>query len=419
MSDVLPALEAFELAIGRAEGLVPTVHLSEAATVAERARSRRGFLGETLVLALAGGTGSGKSSLLNAVAGRRVATTGVLRPTTDRALAWIPAEPDKALVDLLDRLEVEERIEHDTFGPLALIDLPDHDSIVMQHHLIVERLLPEVDGVVWVFDPQKYRDPLIHDKYIKRLLDYADQFVFVLNQIDRVGPGALGALKTDLVATLEHDGIDAPRVFSMSADPPAGDPVGVDDFRTFLVTSLDAKATAAGKLLGDISAGTRRLARAAGVVEGLGLDFDQRWPDVRAATTQSLLYGAGFEDAMCQLTDFVTALSVETGPEFGEALRTDFSHEELESLLAEAVAEAGGDIKRGKLRGTIGGALHRFWFGADEKALEGMRGKLSANIDSTVGTALRDHLWQRAVLAATLALTEVEVQTARRHAQKP
>lgn len=414
MSDVGAALEALELAIARSEGLVSDLHLSEAVAVADRARARRGFLGETLVLALAGGTGSGKSSLLNAVAGRRIATTGVLRPTTDRALAWLPASPDRALVDLLDRLEVEERIEHEAFGRLALIDLPDHDSIVIQHHLIVDRLLPEVDGIVWVFDPQKYRDPVIHENYIQRLLDYADQFVFVLNQVDRVGPSDLETVKSDLLETLRRNGIADPRIFSLAADPTSGEPIGVDEFRNYLASSLDAKVTAAGKLLGDISSAGRRLAAAAGVFEGPGLDFDHRWPEVRAATVQSMLYGAGFEDAMCQLTDFVTALSVESGPDFGKKLRVEFSQDRLEKQLSGAVEAAGGQVKRGKVRGPVAGALHRFWFGADERTLEEVRGRLGKELELTLGRDLREFLWHRAVLAATLALTEVEVQAARR-----
>ena len=69
--------------------------------MAARVRERRGFLGDTLVVALAGGTGSGKSSLLNAIAGRRIAEAGVLRPTTEQALAWIPTDPEPGLVELL------------------------------------------------------------------------------------------------------------------------------------------------------------------------------------------------------------------------------------------------------------------------------------------------------------------------------
>ena len=45
---------------------------SAAATVRETARTRLGFPSSAYVLALAGGTGVGKSTLLNALAGREV-----------------------------------------------------------------------------------------------------------------------------------------------------------------------------------------------------------------------------------------------------------------------------------------------------------------------------------------------------------
>ena len=219
MSDVVSALDLLDLAIGRADGIVADAEVKAAGDVASRVRERRGFLGETLVVALAGGTGSGKSSLLNAIAGRRIAETGVLRPTTEEALAWVPTDPEPGLVDLLGRLDIDARYEQDALPRLAIIDLPDHDSIVLQHHQIVERLLPEVDAVVWVFDPQKYRDPLIHEQYISQLLEYQDQFLFVLNQVDLLGQQDLSELRGDLIRSLEEDGVASPRVFESGGCP--------------------------------------------------------------------------------------------------------------------------------------------------------------------------------------------------------
>ena len=46
-------------------------------------------VGEQTVVALAGATGSGKSSLFNALSGSRIAEQGARRPTTSVALAAI------------------------------------------------------------------------------------------------------------------------------------------------------------------------------------------------------------------------------------------------------------------------------------------------------------------------------------------
>ena len=64
MRDVPELLDAVDLVLTRAEGVVPAAILDEAKRHASDIRQRRGFLGETLVLAIAGGTGtSGRFSL--------------------------------------------------------------------------------------------------------------------------------------------------------------------------------------------------------------------------------------------------------------------------------------------------------------------------------------------------------------------
>jgi ribosome biogenesis GTPase A len=52
---------------------------------------RMGFPGDAYVLAFVGGTGVGKSSLLNALAGETVSPASVRRPTTSVPVAWVPA----------------------------------------------------------------------------------------------------------------------------------------------------------------------------------------------------------------------------------------------------------------------------------------------------------------------------------------
>ena len=49
---------------------------------------------------------------------------------------------------------------------LVLLDLPDFDSIEEAHRLEVDRLLRLVDLVVWVLDPQKYADRVVHEQYL-------------------------------------------------------------------------------------------------------------------------------------------------------------------------------------------------------------------------------------------------------------
>ena len=98
VADLARALSALAEAVDAASGIVSAEDLAPISQIADAAHKRHGFLGDTVVVALAGGTGSGKSSLLNALAGHEVSGVGAVRPTTAEPLAWIPANPEPGLV---------------------------------------------------------------------------------------------------------------------------------------------------------------------------------------------------------------------------------------------------------------------------------------------------------------------------------
>ena len=127
----------------------------------DRAGARLRLSGEYTVVALAGATGSGKSSLFNAIAGAPLAAVGVRRPTTSATQAVILGPSGAA--ELLDWLSVASRqygdaAETPELSGLVLLDLPDHDSTEASHRAEVDRLVRLVDAFVWVLDPQKYAD---------------------------------------------------------------------------------------------------------------------------------------------------------------------------------------------------------------------------------------------------------------------
>ncbi len=173
------------------------------------------------MVALAGATGSGKSSLFNALAGAQVSLPGVRRPTTGvaHAVVWDAAGAGP----LLDWLEVPRR--HAAGRPpgrrcdgLVLLDLPDHDSIEVAHRLEVDRLVGLVDLLVWVLDPQKYADAAIHDRYLRPLARHGDVMVVVLNQADRLAPTDVpDACLADLRRLLADDGLPDVPVLAVSA----------------------------------------------------------------------------------------------------------------------------------------------------------------------------------------------------------
>jgi hypothetical protein len=275
MTDLPALIDLLDRVVAASAGVVPTGDMEHAAEIATAARRRRGYLGESLLVALAGGTGSGKSSLLNAVAGEEVAPVGALRPTTSRPLAWIPAHPEPGLVRLLDDLGIEDRVGQIRFPWLAIVDLPDTDSVVVDHRHTVERLLPRIDAVVWVVDPEKYQDRALHQRYLRPLAAHADRFRFVLNQCDRLDRATLTRVVEDLEDGLRRDGFDAPIVVATAADPQGGPPEGLDRFEEMLLGTLDAKQTVTRKLVVDLREAAGALADAG--LEAAGTGFVERW----------------------------------------------------------------------------------------------------------------------------------------------
>jgi GTP-binding protein EngB required for normal cell division len=244
--DVPELLDALDLAIARTEDIVASDLADEMIDLARRSRLRSGFLGEVLVVALAGGTGSGKSSLINALVGSPVVETGVVRPTTQMATAVAPPSMSADLGPLLDALGVERCLTDRGVDDFVFIDLPDFDSIEEAHRHVVDEVMPRVDAVVWVLDPEKYADPVLHDHFLANLTEYDSQFIFALNQADRLGEELADAMHA-LAALLARDGFVEPRVCTTIARTPSG-AFEIEALTIAIRERLDTKRTAIAKL---------------------------------------------------------------------------------------------------------------------------------------------------------------------------
>lgn len=285
-TEALALLDAFDLLVASCRELVAPELVENAAHTGRTARRRLGYLGDSIVVALVGGTGSGKSSLLNALAGEEVVAVSPRRPTTERPVAWIPANPEPGLVRLLDDLGIEDRVGHDRQPWLAVVDLPDVDSLVETHRRRVDDLLPRVDAIVWVLDPEKYQDARLHLDYLAPLVDEERRFVFVLNRIDRVPAGELPALVSDLEAALRVAGFSDPVVLCTAADPDTGLPEGIEAVADELAGRWEAKQLVWENVVGALARSARELAAAAGADGGTG--FRSRWDGVLERTVPPL-----------------------------------------------------------------------------------------------------------------------------------
>jgi len=209
-------------------------------------------LGDATVVALAGSTGSGKSTLFNALAGAEISTPGVRRPTTGTAHACVWGSADSAA--LLDWLQVPRRHLKDQPEPaldgLVLLDLPDHDSVKSEHRLEVDRLVELVDVLVWVMDPQKYADAAVHDRYLSPYTGHAGVLLVVLNQADRLDDSARAACVADLRRLLSAEGLGQVPVLATSGLTA----LGLDDLRAELARRVAARRTGAADGAGPAAA---------------------------------------------------------------------------------------------------------------------------------------------------------------------
>ncbi|NYF99230.1 GTPase [Janibacter cremeus] len=205
---------------------------ARAREVLGKVSERSSLVGGHTVVALAGATGSGKSSLFNAMIGADVATVGLRRPTTSTPTAAVWG--DEPAGELLDWLSVGSRHQVPTAddGPdgLVLVDLPDFDSREESNRREARRVLELVDVFVWVTDPQKYADSVLHDDYVGVLRDYGAVTLVVLNQIDRLPQGGQEQITAHLTQLLERDGLERHDVIGTSTVTGAG----IDELRTHL-----------------------------------------------------------------------------------------------------------------------------------------------------------------------------------------
>ncbi|MEV7007357.1 GTPase [Streptosporangium sp. NPDC051022] len=255
-------LGGLALAADLADGRLAADAVAGARSVVSRAGVRRSLSVEHTVVALAGATGSGKSSLFNALSGTSLAMVGVTRPTTSTAQAalW----DGQGAGPLLDWLEIPRRHEvahpEDGTAGLILLDLPDHDSIELTHRLEVDRLVELVDVLVWVLDPQKYADAAVHDRYLRPLARHRDVTVVVLNQTDRLPPAAAERCLKDLRRLLDGDGLAEVPLAGVSARTGTGLP----ELRALLVSRVVARRSWAARLAADVG-------RAADILAGASI----------------------------------------------------------------------------------------------------------------------------------------------------
>lgn len=165
-----------------------------------------------IVVGLFGGTGVGKSSLLNRIAGVNVSQTGVMRPTSRSVTLYVHEQVSLAQLpaDLpADRIAVKRHADPN-HRHVVWVDTPDLDSADEANRACTLAWLGHLDLLVYVASPERYRDDVGWRVLRDRQARHA--WIFVMNRWDEGGDGQ----DADWLRVLGEAGFDDPLLIRTS-----------------------------------------------------------------------------------------------------------------------------------------------------------------------------------------------------------
>ncbi|SER68060.1 GTPase Era [Corynebacterium cystitidis DSM 20524] len=178
-----------------------------------------------LLAVVGGSTGSGKSTLVNAIVGKQVTTAGVIRPTTRQpVLVANPADQEwfnsphvlpglareqGAPAANAEATSLRVTTTDSLDQGLALLDAPDFDSIDDKNRALASQLLAAADLWVFVTTPARYADQLVWNF----LNDAAGRNIEVIVILNRVDEDSMATVPDDLRRMMEQAGLGDATMF--------------------------------------------------------------------------------------------------------------------------------------------------------------------------------------------------------------
>jgi len=188
-----------------------------------------------LWVTILGGTGTGKSTLFNALCGQPISQTGMERPKTQGPIAFahenapieksFPIESIRIVRHLFESDNAEPRsggediltiIDHvrPDWEHLVLVDAPDLDSIASKNREMSRDLYLLSDAVVFVTSQEKYADQ-VPSQLLRQVVETKKPYFLLINKVQN------RTARTELAKTLQDQGISVneSRIWSIDYEP--------------------------------------------------------------------------------------------------------------------------------------------------------------------------------------------------------
>jgi len=167
-----------------------------------------------LFICVTGASGSGKSSLINALMGEEVCEVAPGPCTAGiRELVYGGERNIINLGPFRERICLPKEVLRE----VTMVDTPGTNSIIQNHEAITENYIPQSDLVVFTFSA-----PNPHTKSAWELLtvikkDWYRKMVFILQQSDRASQRELTVNRDHVIQYARDRQVDNPTVFALSA----------------------------------------------------------------------------------------------------------------------------------------------------------------------------------------------------------
>lgn len=266
-------------------------------------RPRLADLDAPLLAVVGGSTGSGKSTIVNALIGTPTTRSGVIRPTTrqpilvhapvdagwfasDRILPGLarvrgrvtePGTPASAAGDTPTAARINELmlLAHDKVpASLAIVDAPDIDSVADENRALAAQLLAAADLWLFVTTANRYADAVPW----KLLEGAAGRNITVGVVLNRVPAGAQDEVLPDLMTMLDDRGLPDAPIFVIAEQP-------LDALGMLPASAVDGPREWLTSIAGDRLERTRIAAR---TLSGAIADLDLRVEKVASARQEQL-----------------------------------------------------------------------------------------------------------------------------------